>query len=292
MLYRRMVDEKFWSRAFQLFYGAFIFVRWLFGRPLGLLVLSLGGYFWMVAYCSVKPMNFSEFMVWLSEQPNDVKSALATAVITVVGFLVAFQAANSSWRMQRRTEIRLAAAEEIYNFFNEATDLILKIEVFSEFLVEVESRTHDSEGGAEKDHLDGLSILKRLPEILSARDRLSRMSVDVHSLRGKHYSVLTEQIFAVYLFERAQRGLADAATGMWFGLPVGAPSEIGAVNIIRNRVDARRKAFSKQGELSRDSIAAASGAIRALFVGDVVKPSFSGLLNVRSVLRELNSKAE
>jgi len=250
-----------------------VFARWMLTRPLGFFALAIGAYCLAPVVSAVDPLSASELATLVADQPRDVSIALGTALLTIVGFVFAFAVANSAWRAQRRTEIRLTSGDEIYDFFREAWNHLLTLEIYAEFLIDVHGSLKAQSLNREELEFKGNEIIRRSPEFTTSRLRLSRMSIEVHALREKHELVLSEQWLALPTLKHAVRYLDEATRAMWFLAPEGAGTSVGGLAFVNECDPKAWSNFVRISEESRLQGGVASSAIRAMFMSDVVKPN-------------------
>jgi hypothetical protein len=235
----------------------------------------------------VNPLSATELATLVADQPRDISIALGTALLTIVGFVFAFAVANSAWRAQRRTEIRLTSGDEIYGFFREAWNHLLTLEIYAEFLIDVHSSLRAQPLNREELEFKGNEIIRRSSEFTTSRLRLSRMSIEVHSLREKHELVLSGQWLALPTLKRAIRHLDEAAVAMWFSAPEGAGTPVGGLAFVNECDPKVWSNFARISEESRLQGGVASSAIRAMFMSDVVKPNFAMIFSLVRTTKDL-----
>lgn len=192
--------------------------QFLFGSLLGILVLALSSYAWMSMFSDTKPFTLAELAIWISDSPTEVKTAVATSLLTIVGFLAAFYSSTISWRTQERMRLQMKAAEEIQKFFSDALSATTSTELYVRRLRETHEllRKPDEIEGAEF-KLD--YVLGMTQKFLEDRARLSSMSVDVHQLAGRYYSLLSQTWMLDKALSDAVNGLSEIAADVWVGAP-------------------------------------------------------------------------
>jgi hypothetical protein len=267
--------------------GCAIFIRWLFVKPLGFLVLALLAYFVVPRLTSITPMSAGGIVSLIASQPRDVTIAISTALLTIIGFVIAFSVANSAWRAQRRTEIRLAAAEEIYDFFREAWGHLLTLGLYAKFLGEVYEAAHAASLDAGRLEFEGQEIIRRTPQFTDSRLRLSRMSVEVHALRGKHELVLSEEWMALPAFKLAQQSLDKAADAMWFAAPEMADTPIRSIAFVAECDGNDWQKFVRIADENRLKGEMAASSIRGMIISDVIKPNAAMFVSFGRTTKDL-----
>lgn len=272
--------ENPWVRlAFLVGMSVLVFGKWLTQKPKGLLVLAITAYFAAPVILASRPLSFGELILWVDEQSPETKVAMSTVLVTVVGFLLAFSVAHSAWRAQQRTQIRLAAEDEIYAFFSEFCDLLLSLELYAEFLVEahaeIKSDVVPDEGAVE---FLANQVEEKTSKFWPDRARLSRMSIEVHALQSKHELVLAQQRFAMPAFEKIKAAVELVTQEMWFYAPLGMMDPIRRLALVSLRDPKEWAEFAQVCEERRTTIGVANGAIRGLILGELIHPTGSSVL--------------
>ncbi len=90
----------------------FIF-RFLVGSLYGILILLIILYFALPYFTDIQPYSFDELLLFVMNLDPQYKVAILTSLITVVGFLIAFQTATTTWKQQMHTNLSLQAANDI-----------------------------------------------------------------------------------------------------------------------------------------------------------------------------------
>lgn len=142
--------EFVWSKAIGTIYGvaaitvALYLLRWEFGDP--------------------APWTAQQMAVWVAELPTSVASAIAASLIAVVGFLIAFRTAASSWKAAAKAKLYESAAADYEEFFAEVTALLSSASVYVDSLLDIAK------------HAPLLNSIWRVPEcVRGATDALARL---------------------------------------------------------------------------------------------------------------------
>lgn len=171
----------------------------------------------MWEFGETKPYTGAELALWLDRLPIEAKSAIITSLITISGFIVAFHTATASWKAQTLAQIKLTVANEIEHFYSEVSSLVTDAEIFTENLVDTFNAIED--GINRESSFKVQHALARIPEFISMRQRLSAMSVAVHGITGRHYSLLSTVPGALNYLEDCVAALNDVTKKMWIRLP-------------------------------------------------------------------------
>jgi hypothetical protein len=110
--------------------------RYLFSTLFGLFLFAVGLYLGMYWLSPVKPFSGQQLALWFDGLPTESKGAMGAALLTVLGFLIAFRTASVNWRDELRVTISVQAADELEEVYGEASQLMLDVMYYSRGLVE------------------------------------------------------------------------------------------------------------------------------------------------------------
>src|SRR5688572_12272999 len=112
---------------------------WLVGSLWGYFVLALLLLVWLKLFTAFEPYTFAQLALWFDALAPSDKAALGSALITVVGFLVAFQTAYDNARAERLMNKEIEVADEIAEHYEAFQDHARALNTFA-YLVR---KTHD-----------------------------------------------------------------------------------------------------------------------------------------------------
>jgi type IV secretory pathway TraG/TraD family ATPase VirD4 len=104
---------------FYVFATAAFLYRFLFGNIYGIFVTSLVLYKYSQSLFGITPLGFGGLINWVVIQSESTKAALLGAIITIVGFLIAYATATANWKSQLLANLKVQAAGELEVFFAE-----------------------------------------------------------------------------------------------------------------------------------------------------------------------------
>jgi hypothetical protein len=198
--------------------GAWVFV--LIGMPWVLITRALKNlwtYFFIALaaawWCTVRgtpPYGLGEITIWFSELPNELQAGAVAGVLTVLGFAIAFWSAHSNWLAQTRINLRLKAADEIYDFFRQASLDMLTVSRSLSLVTDIQHKMLVDKVVLPDESITACKLLDRYyPEFIDSLERLVRSQAVVHELRSKHLLVLANTSMGLTSFDNAQKILAD-----------------------------------------------------------------------------------
>lgn len=214
----RRLPPKLSADIFYYVLPVVLVLRFLVGTILGVFILSALFYWAMWITGEPKPFTLSQLVLWVDGLPSESKTAIVTSVLTVLGFLIAFHNATVNWKAEALAHLKAAVAGEIELFFNEAARLTTDAEIYARSLVEAVNffQSH----GATPDAIFKIQrTLEQTSAFLAKRDRLSAMSVEVHRIAGRHYSVLSTVWGATKALEDSASVFAQITQLMWIRVP-------------------------------------------------------------------------
>ena len=188
------------------------------GTILGSFALSILLYciFWIIG--EPKPFTLAQLVLWIDDLPTEAKTAVVTSMLTVLGFLITFHAATLNWKAEALTQLKVTIAGEIEIFFNEAERLFTDAEIYANSLIET-TYFIQKNGLTHEAMFKVRYAIERTPAFLATRDRLSAMSIEVHRIAGRHYSVLSTILGATNALEDCATRFIEITQQTWFPVP-------------------------------------------------------------------------
>lgn len=285
----KIVETKVGRYLFLAYTWAFVTARWLLTKPVGMLTTMIILY-WLAPALGVKPLTLGQLAILFEKQDAAAKQAVGSSMLTITGFLVALTTANAAWKSQRRIELRIAASEEIYLFFEQISDDLLKIELYAESIAETQKLILSPTSNAANVEYQIQYLLQNTEEMNQARKRVSRMAITVHSLGQKHQLVTSQQLMASACFDRAGKALDEASIAMWQVIaPAASSTLLHAKFFIEGCDDEALRKVAKDCGRCRAEISSSANALRGLVLGEVVRPTFATAIKLTSLTKFLNN---
>lgn len=258
--------------------GQALVVR-LTGTPFGVLILSAALYWWTAHYTSVTPLRLPELLSTVAGETEHW--------LTFLGVVVAY-AAISTWKDEKRTEIRMAAGSDIAAFFQGASDTTHAIGTAADDLLELQRLV--IEGAPNPDLLLQCNLIfERRAESLAAREQLNAAAVAVYSLQGRHTVVLNTSAIATYAFHKANRRLQRLNSIVWFPMLDWAQDPLALVRAVAVTNPAQWLRW-KRGQLPNTVLMMMWSATAAhRFGGTLFRPAIALVWVLRSQLRQLRA---
>ena len=260
-------------------FGIFeIVLRFVFGTTFGAFILSLVFYLLVSVYGDTKPFTPTELLLWFSELPRDAKIAISSALLTILGFILAFYASTNNFKKQIQTNIRIAASDELECFYNEASRLVTDLEIYAESVIEGVEKVNRH--GYIREAIFNIEyLIDTAPEFLKARGRLSDMSVEIHRFSGKHYSLL----LSLGLVEPLKE-CTDAFCEITNTMPFVRSIEPGSPNSIESFIAyidlPKWKEFIACCKKNDDFITGLVGGIRGILLAPIAEFNFKSIVHM------------
>lgn len=205
--------------AFRALLTVVLTFRWFNSSLSGLLILTILLYLYVDRFSQIDPLNGPELLAWTVSIPESIKIAVGSSLLTIIGFLIAFQSATKNWRDQMAATVALEASRDIHRFFTEASRNVTTIQIFAEQLVEFRTRALNAQNvndvAFEIDFVNDT-----LSDFLQARARLKQMNIEVHDLLPRYSAVLASSRRSIADLVSATAAFTGIIQHMWFTVPV------------------------------------------------------------------------
>ncbi len=255
--------------------------RFLTGTIYGALLFSVALYWLMDFACESKPFTFYQMLLWIDQLEDESKTAIATSVITILGFLVAFHTATQNWKSQALTNLKINAANEIEHFYNELLRLVASLEIEAKYVVETLDLIK-KDGITQRTAAKVESAIDRTKTFEQSRQRLSEMAVDVHRLLGRDYSLLGTVWGAIDALDECAKAVTEVAEKMWIHVPFIESGRLDTVTqfVSKTNVD-EWKSLVECCDRNHGFISATVGGVRGSLLGPLIGANFSSLADIR-----------
>lgn len=258
--------------AFRTVSAVGLFLRAFNSSPTLWLMALIAIYLYRRSHALSPPYSFEQLLSWFGALDPAASTALLGILVTVMGFVVAFSVAHSSWRAQRRTDIRLAAGEELLDFFTAAVD---ELDIISDFASQLIDAQEAIGSGAPSTEVDWRveRIVDSVTRCIEARERTANFTGRVHSLQGRHHNILASQPMATTAFETAKTRYLAAAAKIYFVAPITKPNPAYVLAFLRHSSTTAWAECVAAVEMNSAPCLAAAAGLRAMFQADVVRPN-------------------
>lgn len=276
----RKIPPRWIGRLLFIFAPLAVLQRALLGTMQGALFCSVSLYWYMEVFGEAKPLSTSQLVLWLAELSVESKTGLATSLITVVGFVVAFRTATLNWKEQTRTTLRIAIADEIERFFDEVARRTIDAQLYAEAVVAEVTRIQASRLNPTASGVIDL-LIQDGPKFRENRQRLVSLSIEVHRLGSKHYTLLAPLGGVLKALEDCVTSFRQITTEMWVQVPTITPDHPNPHTSFIDQIDvAKWNSFAACCERNYHIIDGLIGGIRGALLAPLAELTPSALTSV------------
>lgn len=149
---------------------------------------------------------------------KEPKTAIATSLLTILGFLVAYQVATTIRKEEALTRLRLDAVADLTKFFEEARGLIIDHALYAGYVLETVNN-YNKKGHTESTVFNLRQVAAQTIDAITTRKRLAQMRVDVHTLVARHSDLISGVRAALPLLKTATESFTDITKNVWLRVP-------------------------------------------------------------------------
>ena len=221
----------------------------------------------------VEAYGFSEMVAWFSATPTEVKTAILTSSVTVLGFLMAFATAAYSWKSQIRAQLKLQASEELGNYFVKFSSIVNEFISHVDQVVDVYKQVEESpHGGAmfmvRHVRSNGVSAIEK-------RMLISKLSLDIYSLDSRYSRVIQFLPGLEGRMSDSIQAIKNITADMWIQIPIELGSNNDELQSYVEQVDSEEcRDFIRMAKSNLSVLAASQGAIRGALQSEFIGLSF------------------
>ncbi|GEM_PF-1441634 len=252
---------------------AFLY-RFLFGNIYGIFITCLVVYHYSESLLGISPLGFDSLMQWIVSQSESTKAAIFSAIITVIGFLIAYATATSNWKSQLLANLKVQAAGELEVFFAECSKLATDCGIYASALVEAVNKiqkdrsTQDAEFLARYYRDQGQLFLQH-------RERLISLGIEVHRLQGKYSTLLISAPGLKAGLDSATNALKRITDKLWIHVPFHIQNDPDTVQTFVNQVNVTEcTALKNAVDENHGELNFSSGGVRGNLMSTVVGFNF------------------
>lgn len=244
--------------------------RFFFGNIFGIFVTALVLYYYSDFLLGITPLGFDGLMDWIVIQSESTKSALLGAIVTIVGFLIAYATATANWKSQLLANIKVQAAGELEVFFAECSKLATDCEIYANSLIQAVDKIKK---GCPPEEAVFLAYYNRDQGqvFFQKRLRLVSLGIEVHRLHGKYNTLLISAPGLKSGLDLATKALERITDKLWIHVPFHIENDQNPVQTFVNQVNItectalRSSVSDNHGEISFSS-----GGVRGNLMSIVV----------------------
>lgn len=235
--------------------------RFFTGNIYGIFLLLSTIYFLVPLFTDIKFLTFSELILTLDSTPDDFKSLIISSMLTIIGFLIAFQSATKNWKDQLQANMRLEASRDIDHTFNRATHLINQIKIYSDQFIKLGNKV-ESHGITNETHFGIIYISQQGQKFIQDRNELSNINISVQSMYGRYATILLSYKNSLKNLHLAIKHISSVTDKMWILIPsINPQSNTPDKDFLRYYDYNQLESLSKQCEISSQAISGLAGNV-------------------------------
>lgn len=275
----KMTKTKILTNLGLVFLLVLLLLRFFLGRLYGVFILCILIYFLCYDIFGFKPFTPMQLLEWFNIQSEGTKNSIIGALITVIGFMVAYASTSQNWKNQERVKLKLKAADEIEKHVTACTDLIIKTNIYAEWLIDSHKRLSESYEYNEANFIFDYNK-EMSSKFISNRDAFIANAQAIHQLKARHFGLISQIGKLDYELDIIIDCISNISEKIWFNVPIsyadnrdieGMYSQID-VNLISEFVESVKNCS--------DQISGRAGAICGALRSDIIDFSFCGLKNL------------
>ncbi len=184
----------------------------------GIFILLVVLYLTYSHLTGVKPLNHKELIIWISEQSETMKALFLSSLMTIVGFVIAFQSATKNWKDQIVANMGVQASDEIDMIYARITELIESIKIYSDLNLDELNKIKNGEDPIKiKDNI--VFILSKTDKFISERQELTLLRTKALQLRSRYSQILSLTPNANDLLVKINDKVIKVSKKMWIVVP-------------------------------------------------------------------------
>lgn len=219
MNYIQRVPPKYSTKIHYLVVVSRTITGFLTKTIFGTLLILIFVYFILLSTKFNKPYSLNELLTFFNSLTSDYKIAIASSLITILGFLFAFHAATLVWKQQTIANIKIAAGNQIFDFFNEVMRIATSISIYARNLSTL-ANDIKAGGPSPRTSFTIKYLSEQRDEIESKRNKLADMSSQAFLIQSNNFVALVDSDAARTFLQQATAAFNEITNDMWFFYPV------------------------------------------------------------------------
>lgn len=271
-----------------------ITLRFFLGRLYGIFALCVLIYYFCDDLFGFSPFTFPELINWFEYQGEGTKNAILGAIITVLGFMIAYASTSQNWKAQELVKLKLKAADEIESYVAECSNLLNKAVMYAEWLMHVEN---DITKGIDVGLADFLVKQNKemSMEFIATRKSLSERAIAVYQLQSRHSNLLNMTFGLDDEMEKITACINKIMKGIWFPTPIDLNANSNPVSIFINQLTPHKKSIMEFIETANKhsiQMNGCAGSITGSLRAEIISFNNAGLRYMLKRRRELGQFLE
>lgn len=275
--------------SLQVGVSIFLILKFFISNLLGVFLLFLSIYLFSPQIGLVEPFKPFQLIDFIATLPAEYKVATASSFMTAIGFLIAFQVASHSWRKQHQALIMTEASNELWHTYDNASKLITKAEIFSNFVIQTFKM---SEEGCPKGDIEfNIKYLYgEYESFLNTKQQISTLSSELYSMRDKYYLITSSALGGQRKLDLALEIFSSVAKEIWVFLPEINLEAPNLVELFLNNTDLEKfKTLHNSCKKATSYIGYSVGYVKGYLQSPIIKPN---IVSVVTTIRDIRKFKE
>jgi len=200
-------------------------LRWLLSSLWGIFFTSAAFYLFVKNAGLIDPFSFQELALWFDSLSEASQGSLGASLLTVLGFLIAFQLSHRNILREKAIIKELQAADALRDHYGQFQELAADLDVYAHLIVTADKEVSDDPSCASfwADHL-----LSSAAENYEKRQELVRLLIS-GTMLGAKWSIVTARKFGL---PRAVARMSDIASELVPHAYFVPPPDAASTNVI------------------------------------------------------------
>lgn len=231
------------------------------GNIHGIFILLSTIYFLVPIFTDIKFLTFSELILILDSTPDNFKYFITSSMLTIIGFLIAFQSATKNWKDQLQANMRLDASRDIDHTYNRVTYLINQIKIYADQFIKLGTKL-ESHGITNETFFEIVYFSQQGQKFIQDRNELSNINISIQSMYGRYATILLSHKNTLKNLHLANKHISSVTDKMWILIPsINPQSNTLDKDFLRYYDHNQLKSLSKQCETSSQAISGLAGSV-------------------------------
>lgn len=254
-------------------------VRLLVAKPFVILIFFIFLYYFASSLGLSKPFTFLELILWLDSLPENSKTTIFTSLITISGFLIAFNIGSATQKQQLMSQMRIESSDDVESFFNEASRNLTSVDIYAKYLLQVAEYIHNNAPATTIEfHLN--NVIGRTEEHDALLKRLQEQAIEVHRFHGKYSIIFASSWGVTKKLDKAVEAFTETTDKAWFNTPILQSDDPDIANNFIRQIDIEQyNNYIAAYEINSDVISESVGGLTGTMLGEVTGLNFSLIVN-------------
>ncbi|MDT8384349.1 MAG: hypothetical protein RRB22_08035 [Gammaproteobacteria bacterium] len=247
---------------------------------LGILLIAILLYIWG----PITPFTPAELVDWFIALPETAKLSIGTSLLTMLGFLIAFQVGSSNAIKQLNLTYRMSAADEIINFYQDASQKILEAQLFSDEILDIIETVEKNEDHPNSIQFNIEYALRRMDKHKKSISKLATLNRS-YSLVAKHSIILSNYIGVSKRLDIANGLLSNIVTYSHVPTGIGILEDGNPRDRFLEQIEKEKyRKLYNACDKAYDYINVLAGGVRGALTSEVISQNLNATLSIVKIL--------